>query len=91
MEINSNDYYYELEHYTKNPNIEILYQLCDETPARVIDVIFREAVKTYENLIKDEEYLKSNFKTTTFSRIKIFLIRKMYFGNYIIKIHFMLY
>lgn len=49
MEINLNDYYYELEHYTKVPNIEILYQLCDETPARVIDVIFREAVRTYEN------------------------------------------
>lgn len=66
MEINTNDYYYELEHYTKNPNIEILYQLCDETPARVIDIIFREAVRTYEDLIKDEEYLKTNFKTTTF-------------------------
>lgn len=66
MEINPNDYYYELEHYTKVPNIEILYQLCDETPARVIDVIFREAVRTYEKLIKDEEYLKSDFKTTTF-------------------------
>lgn len=66
MEINSNDYYYELEHYTKNPNIEILYQLCDETPARVIDIIFREAVRTYEDLIKDEEYLKTNSITTTF-------------------------
>lgn len=66
MEINPNDYYYELEHYTKKPNIEILYRLCNETPARVIDVIFREAVRTYENLIKDEEYLKTNSITTTF-------------------------
>lgn len=67
LEINPNDYYYELEHYTKVPNVEILYQLCDETPARVIDVIFREAVRTYEeDLSKDEEYVKTNSITTMF-------------------------
>lgn len=66
LEINPNDYYYELEHYTKAPNVEILYQLCDETPARVIDVIFREAVRIYEeDLSKDEEYIKTNSITTT--------------------------
>lgn len=65
MEINPNDYYYELEHYTKVPNIEILYQLCDETPARVIDVIFKEAVRTFEeNIIKNDK--TNNSITITF-------------------------